>query len=287
MEIFLVFVIIAGAIYFIITGIFAPPEERVRLTEGPRYQFSISASTGFLRKVSCIVNAPFLNTAYVQNLQAQTEFLKLPFGAPELLIIKEILMVLLGILVYVLFPTYVNYALIAAPVAFIAPDIMLINKVKAKKEAIIKFFPETVDLLDLCIGAGLDFLSSVRWIIEKSHSNPFIEQLEIVVSEIQVGKNRGEALKSMANRIKIPDISSFARTIIQAERMGTSIEEALKNLSEDTRMARFQRGERYAIKASLKILFPLLFCILPVIMIVVAGPIIIKFTQGGLIPGTK
>jgi tight adherence protein C len=66
--------------------------------------------------------------------------------------------------------------------------------------------------------------------------------------------------------------------------MGTSIEEAFRNLSEDTRDKRFQSGERYAIKASLKILFPLIFCILPAILIVVAGPIIIKFSTGGLIP---
>jgi tight adherence protein C len=90
----------------------------------------------------------------------------------------------------------------------------------------------------------------------------------------------------MAKRLQIPDISSFVRTVIQSERMGTSVAEAFRNLSEDTRNSRFQTGERYAIKASLKILFPLLFCILPVILIVVAGPIIIKFTQGELFPQT-
>jgi tight adherence protein C len=64
--------------------------------------------------------------------------------------------------------------------------------------------------------------------------------------------------------------------------MGVSIEEALRNLSEDTREMRFQQGERFAIKASLKILIPLLFFILPVVLIVVAGPVIIQFMQGGL-----
>jgi tight adherence protein C len=66
--------------------------------------------------------------------------------------------------------------------------------------------------------------------------------------------------------------------------MGTSIVETFNNLSEDTRLQRFQFGERYAIRASLKILFPLLFCILPAILIIVAGPILIKFTSGELIP---
>ena len=161
---------------------------------------------------------------------------------------------------------------------------MFMSKVKAKKEAIVRVFPETIDLIDLCIGAGLDFPSSIKWVIDKSVSNPFMEQLAMVLSEIQIGRNRVDALKDMARRLNLSDISSFVRTVIQAERMGTSVEAGFRNLSEDTRNTRFQEGERYAIKASLKILFPLLFCILPVIMIVVAGPIIIKFTQGELLP---
>jgi len=174
--------------------------------------------------------------------------------------------------------------LIGALVGFFLPDLYVWNKVKQKKDAIIRIFPETIDLLDMCINAGADFLSAIKWVVEKSTHNPFIEQLAIVLNEIQVGKTRSQALKDMANRLKLADISSFVRAIIQSERMGTSIEEAFRNLSEDTRDKRFQSGERYAIKASLKILFPLIFCILPAILIVVAGPIIIKFTTGELTP---
>jgi tight adherence protein C len=220
---------------------------------------------------------------YLKKLQTQADILKINLDIQVLVVIKAILGILVGILVFV-FTKVPSYGLAGGFLGFFIPDFMFMSKVKAKKEAIVRVFPETIDLIDLCIGAGLDFPSSIKWVIDKSVPNPFMEQLAIVLSEIQIGRNRIDALRDMAKRLNLRDISSFVRTVIQSERMGTSVESGFRNLSEDTRNMRFQDGERYAIKASLKILFPLLFCILPVIMIVVAGPIIIKFTQGELLP---
>jgi tight adherence protein C len=89
----------------------------------------------------------------------------------------------------------------------------------------------------------------------------------------------------MARRVDIPDVTSFVRTLIQADRMGTPVEEAFRILSEDSRMRRFHRGERQAVKAPLKMLIPLIFCILPVILIIVAGPILIRFIKEGIFAG--
>ncbi len=223
---------------------------------------------------------PLLKLSYFVNLQAETKVLKLDIDIMGFMFVKLIMMVLTGIAAFILFSP--AFGLAGALTGFFLPDLYIWNKVKKKKEEIIKIFPETLDLLDMCINAGADLLSAIRWVVEKSTPNPFIEQLAIVLSEIQIGKTRSLALKDMADRLKLADISSFTRQIIQSERMGTSIEEAFRNLSEDTRDKRFQAGERYAIKASLKILFPLIFCILPAILIVVAGPIIIKFTSGDM-----
>jgi len=223
---------------------------------------------------------PLLKLSYFVNLQAETKVLKLDIDIMGFMFVKLIMMVLTGIAAFILFSPV--FGLAGALIGFFLPDLYIWNKVKKKKEEIIKIFPETLDLLDMCINAGADLLSAIRWVVEKSTPNPFIEQLAIVLSEIQIGKTRSLALKDMADRLKLADISSFTRQIIQSERMGTSIEEAFRNLSEDTRDKRFQAGERYAIKASLKILFPLIFCILPAILIVVAGPIIIKFTSGDM-----
>jgi tight adherence protein C len=88
-------------------------------------------------------------------------------------------------------------------------------------------------------------------------------------------------LKNLAARIKSQEINSFVRTLLQADRMGTPITTALKMHAEELRDIRFQKGEEMALKAPIKLLFPLLFFILPVVLIIVAGPILIQFTQGG------
>jgi pilus assembly protein TadC len=280
-------ILIFAAAFFIMQGIMKASgqgNEFIRLQSTTQKKRLNLLEMPLVRNLSNAINAPFVDLPYLKNIQLNTRFLKLPFGALEILFIKEFLMLGGGILGFILRPDDFLWPIIGAVVAFVLPDIILNAKASAKKEAMLRIFPETVDILDLCIGAGLDFLSALRWVVEKSDPNPFVEQLEIVLSEISVGRSRTEALKDMANRVRVPDINSFVRTIVQAERMGISIEEALRNLSEDTRTNRFQRGEQQAIKAGLKMLIPLMLFILPVILIVVAGPVIIQFTQGDLIP---
>ena len=241
-------------------------------------------SSSKLLKPLLPLTQPIANMAYLKKLQMQTEVLRINLDVTGLVLVKIFLSLFSGFIVYLLTQTE-GYAFAGGTIGFFIPDMIFMNKIKQKKREIVRVFPETIDLIDLCIGAGLDFTSSLKWVIEKVDRNAFSEQLELVLKEIQVGRNRIDALKDMSRRLDIPDIRSFVRTVVQSERMGTSVEEAFRNLSEDTREGRFIEGERQAIAASLKILFPLLFFILPVIMIVVAGPIIIKFTSGELIPG--
>jgi tight adherence protein C len=171
---------------------------------------------------------------------------------------------------------------IGAAIGLFLPEVWLNHKIRAHKTAIQRVLPETIDLLALCIGAGLDFTGAVRWITEKAKSNPMIEELKFVLSEIKVGKPRLEALKDMAKRLQILDVASFVHNLVLAERMGTPVEETFAILSDDMRLRRTQRGERQALKAPIKILIPLIFCILPIILIVVAGPVLIRFMEGGL-----
>lgn len=168
---------------------------------------------------------------------------------------------------------------------YIIPDIWVKRKIAQRKYTIARLLPETVDLLGLCIEAGLDFTTSVRWVIEKVSANPMVEELAFVLEEIKWGKPRTQALKDMSKRLNIPEVSSFVQTLVQAERMGTPVAEAFSILSEDTRLQRFNRGERFAMQAPIKILIPLICCILPVIGIVIGGPIFLQFMQGGMFKG--
>jgi len=281
--------LVTGSAFLVMIGFFQlrePLPPRLIMVDredvSDSYPYYKEESDSFPSKILKPLTQSISNFPYFRNLTRQAAALRINLNIGRMILLKFFIAILAGILVSVLISSH--YALIAAMIGFFLPDFILGNKIRTKKYAITKVFPETLDLLDLCIGAGLDFTSAIQWVMEKTEINPFIEQLGVVLKEIRVGKNRSQALKEMAERLRLSEVSSFVRTAIQAERMGTSIEEALRNLSGDTREMRFQIGERYAIKASLKILFPLLFCILPVILIVVAGPIIIKFTQGGLFP---
>lgn len=165
---------------------------------------------------------------------------------------------------------------------YIILDLWLKRKIAKRKYEIVRVLPETVDLLGLCVEAGLDFASAVKWVIDKVPSNPLMEELGFVLEEIKWGKPRTQALRDMSRRLNIPEISSFVQTLVQAERMGTPVAEAFAILSEDSRLQRFHRGERIALKAPIKVLIPLIFCILPVIAIVIGGPILLQFMQGKL-----
>ena len=174
---------------------------------------------------------------------------------------------------------------VGALLGFFIPDIWINRQIAKRKYVIARLLPETVDLLALCVEAGLDFTTAVRWIIEKTSMNPMVEELAFVLEEIKWGKPRTQALKDMSRRLNIPEVSTFVQTLVQAERMGTPVAEAFTILSEDTRLQRFRAGERFAMQAPIKILIPLIFCILPVIAIIVGGPIFLQFSSGGLLTG--
>lgn len=197
--------------------------------------------------------------------------------------LKVLFMLALGVFSIFVFGKFVpGFFLIGLGLGFILPDIYLKRRITQRKYQIRRLLPETVDLLALCVEAGLDFTSALKWIVEKKiYSNPLIEELGFVLDEIKWGKPRSQALKDMAKRLNIMEVSSFVRLLLQAERMGTPVAETFGIISEDSRLQRFQEGERFAMKAPLKILLPLIF-ILFVVGIIVGGPIILRFTEGGL-----
>ena len=174
---------------------------------------------------------------------------------------------------------------IAAAIGFLAPNFWLKSRVAARQKAILHLLPEVVDLLALCIGAGLDFLMALNKVVslKKMQKEPLVEELGVALQEIKFGKRRMEALKAMSKRVSLPEISSFVRTVTQADRMGTPIGEVLAMHSEDVRGERLLRAEREALKAPIKILMPLIFFIMPCVAIVVGAPIFIQFmTQSPL-----
>jgi pilus assembly protein TadC len=281
-----IFLLGAGSVVFFI-GLLPNPRDTVSVFAKEVKQETSSFSTIF--KPFLPFNKKVVKTLRLEKgLKNKIYLAKWKVSPEEFITGKMLLSLLCFALLFIVAGVKNIWWLIGVTVlGFVLPDIILNSRVSKRKYSIVRILPETVDLLGLCVGAGLDFMAAVRWVVDKVKINPMIEELTVVLKEINVGKPRVEALRDMSRRLNIPDVTSFVRTLVQADRMGTPVEEAFRILSEDTRMRRFHRGERQAMKAPLKMLIPLIFCILPVILIIVAGPIIIKFTQEGIFPGLK
>jgi len=238
----------------------------------------ISSITGKL----ALFNRPFVVSPIGRRMYRDLRTAKSRLTVEEFFLIKEILIVVLLLLVlkfnsngdFFMFGILVGVAL-----GYMLPEFWLKTRIRKVKEDILKFLPDTVDLLGLCVNAGLDFMMALKYVVEKSRPTVIVDELRNMMQEINVGKPRRDALRDLARRYELPDLSTFARTLIQADRMGTSVIEALNMLSEDMREARFRRGESMALKAPLKMLIPLLFFIFPVVAILVAGPVFLEFFQ--------
>jgi len=226
-------------------------------------------------------NKPLIQGGLRKRVTKDLAIAHLDLSPEEFIFIKEA--AIIGLLLLT-FPT-INQDFILIWICFgfvggyMFPEFWLKGKIKRVKASIVKELPDAIDLLALCVNAGLDFMLSLKWVVEKSPKSVMIEELNTVLQEINVGKTRREAIKDLAARYELPDLSTFSRTLVQADKMGTSVTEALNILSEEMRLARYRRGEQIALKAPLKMLVPLLVFIFPVVGILVAGPILLDFVE--------
>lgn len=273
-----------AALYLIIRTFLFPEESVSVMGRFPQASMRRKPWYWIFLRIFAPLNSFIIPHKVKTSLNYSLDIINAPMTPEEFVSLQEII-TLLGIsLIYVIFhKTFPLWGyLLAAMIMFFVPFVHLTNRVKVRKNQIVRFMPETIDILGLCISAGLDFVGAAQWVIAKVRWNAFIEELKKVIDQVTLGKSKTEALRSMSLKLRIPDVSSFTRTLIQAERMGTPVSEAFTILAEDVRMRRFQRGEKTALTAPLKILIPLIFCILPVIGIVIGGPILLEFMQGGL-----
>ena len=163
------------------------------------------------------------------------------------------------------------------------PHLWVNSKIKSYRMEVVQELPMVIDLLKLTVGAGLDFMLAINRLVKEFKMSPLIHELQLIFQQTQIGKTRREALLGFSERVKVPEISSLVRTLLQAERMGTPISEALRIQSEEIRTRRFQRGEEMALKAPIKLLLPLIVFILPVVLVIVGGPILLQFMRGGFV----
>jgi tight adherence protein C len=185
----------------------------------------------------------------------------------------------LGFLQRILMPA------VGAGLGYYIPVLSLGSKISSRQKDIIRSLPDALDLLTICVEAGLGFDAAMAKVAEK-WDNELCLAFSRVIQELQLGKLRREALREMADRMEVPDVSTFVAAIIQADQLGVSIARVLRIQSEQMRQRRRQRAEELASQAGIKMLPAIAFLIFPAIYIILLGPaviqVIIMFQAGQL-----
>jgi len=169
---------------------------------------------------------------------------------------------------------------IAFVLGYMLPSVWLGTKIKKRQSIIIKALPDALDLLTICVEAGLGFDAAMSKVAEKWDNELSVAFMR-TVQEMQLGKLRREAMRNMANGMDVPDMTTFVAAIIQADTLGVSMAKVMRIQSDTMRMKRRQRAEEKAREAPIKMMFPLVFFIFPTILIVLLGPALLQMKNVG------
>lgn len=169
-----------------------------------------------------------------------------------------------------------------AAAGFFLPDLLVYNAGTKRQEELRLGLADALDMLTVCVEAGQGFDGALQQ-VARSVTGPVSGEFSRVLQEIQIGRPRGQAFSSLAERTTVPEIKTFVTALVQADRLGLPIGAVLREQAQQMRLVRKQRAEEKAQKVPIKILFPMLLCVFPLLFIVVIGPggirIVDTFTQ--------
>jgi Flp pilus assembly protein TadC len=172
-------------------------------------------------------------------------------------------------------------ALLAAALGYLLPGMALARMAKKRQHTIRLSLPDALDLLVVSVEAGLGLDQALQRVGEElafAHKD-LSDELRLVNLELRAGKARPDALRNLADRTGVDDLSSLVAMLVQTDKFGTSVAQSLRVHSDTLRTKRRQRAEEAAAKTGVKMVFPLVFCIFPAIWVVTIGPAAIKFVQ--------
>ena len=170
------------------------------------------------------------------------------------------------------------FSALAAVAAYLVPNFWLAQKVDQRRTLIRNGLPDAIDLLIVCIEAGSGIDQALARVAEElAIAYPALaRELDMICAEMRAGKPRMEAFKNFAERTKIDDVRSLVAMLVQTDRFGTSLGQALRTHADTSRTKRRQRAEEKAAKLGVKLLFPLVFCLFPAFYLVVLGPSVLR-----------
>jgi len=170
------------------------------------------------------------------------------------------------------------FLIIGATGGFILPSFFVSSRARRRQNRVSADLPDALDLLAVSVEAGMGFDGAVSKLTDHMHG-PLIEEFELALGEMRIGENRSHALKKMADRVAVPEMAAFVRSIIQADQLGISLGRILRVQAADARLKRQAAAEERAMKAPIKMLFPLVLFIFPAMFIVILGPALLNLGQ--------
>ncbi|GAB4571851.1 MAG: type II secretion system F family protein [Anaerolineae bacterium] len=195
-----------------------------------------------------------------------------------------ILFIVLAVLVFVVLtnqPNGILYVLGGALLGYFMPSLWLKSQISRRQDNITKKLPDALDLLTICVEAGLGFDAAMAKVYEK-WDDPLSTAFGRVLQEINLGKLRREALRDMAKSMDVPDVTGFVAAVVQAEQLGVSMARILRVQSDQMRVKRRQRAQEKAQQAPVKMMIPMVLLIFPSIWIVLLGPSVIILLETSL-----
>jgi len=228
----------------------------------------------------------------LQDLQHRLEVAGRPFGwtVVSFMGLRLLSTLLLAALIFIL-TLFADLALgrrllltaAFGALGYFLPILWLNSATRRRQSALLRALPDGLDMLNICVGAGLGFDAALSR-VGHQWKTPLSDEFNRVVAEIRLGKTRRRALLDLSRRAEVPEIENFVATIVQADQLGVSIAKVLRTQAEQMRILRRQRAEEAARQATIKLLFPLVFMIFPSMLAVLLGPAIpqIMDALGGL-----
>ncbi|WP_049724073.1 type II secretion system F family protein [Gilvimarinus polysaccharolyticus] len=157
-----------------------------------------------------------------------------------------------------------------------------VKDTRRKRDAeLIRSLPVYLEYLTMCVDAGLNFAGALKQAVEKGPRGAMRNEFRIVLRDISSGQTRGDALNRLADRVDLKDISVFVRAVVQAEKMGSSMKNTLLIQAKQRLNERFQRAEKMAMEAPVKLVIPLVIFIFPLTFIILLFPIVVKYIEQG------
>lgn len=286
-------VVVSGMVLFLLLGLRGRSEvarldhERVMMSSRALTLEDVELSLSFRERVLAPTTAKALTALGrrmpSQNLAEMGHLLEVagrPYGwsVSQFVGMRVLAAFLLALLTFVLtqivdLPLTRRLLLVAAcgGLGYYLPLFWLRSRINQRKKEILRALPDGIEMLNVCVGAGLGFDAALARVGDVWQST-LSDEFNRVVREMRLGKSRRQALLDLAARTDLMELENFAATIIQADQLGVSIAKVLRSQAEQMRIARRQRAEELARQAAIKLLFPLIFLIFPAMFAVLLGP---------------